>query len=190
MTQATYDEKKQVIDILSQAFDQNQSVNYIIRQGPGRAAQVRALMNYSFKMCYQYGAVYLNDEKTACALVLFPDQKKTTLKSLLWDIQLILYSVGVFNIYKAMSREAHINAVYPVNQPRYYIWFIGVLPPYQHQGIGSELMQSLIFKAKASGKTVFLETSTLTNLPWYKKLGFDIYNEQNFGYSLFFLKNN
>jgi len=188
MIQAQYVEKELVIDILSKAFDLNQSVNYIIKQGPDRAAHVRALMNYSFKLCYQYGAVYLNEQKTACALVLFPEQKKTTLKSILWDVQLILNSVGVFNIYKAMSREAKIKAAYPVNQPMYYLWFIGVLPECQHQGVGSELIQSLLFEAGATGKTVFLETSTLTNLPWYKKLGFDIYTEQNFGYTLFFLK--
>jgi len=35
---------------------------------------------------------------------------------------------------------------------------------------------------------VYLETSTLKNMPWYKRMGFEVYDEVELSYTLFFLK--
>ena len=70
----------------------------------------------------------------------------------------------------------------------YYLWFIGVDPKYQGSGIGTDLMQSLIEDSEKQQRPIFLETSTLRNLPWYKKFGFEIYNELELSYKLYFLK--
>ncbi len=37
-------------------------------------------------------------------------------------------------------------------------------------------------------RPIYLATSTMKNLPWYKKSGFEVYNELDLGYNLFFLK--
>jgi hypothetical protein len=36
-------------------------------------------------------------------------------------------------------------------------------------------------------KAVYLETSTLKNIPWYQRFGFTIYQEIDMGYQLSFL---
>ena len=181
------EDKKQVLEILTNSFDTNKSVNYIVKQDSKRVNRIRELMDYSFEICYHFGKVYLSDDKKACALVLFPDQKKTTLKSIWMDIRLILKSVGVFNIRKALERESKIKAVQDKNL-MYYLWFIGVDPASHGQGLGNKLMEELIAESEAIGRPIYLETSTLKNLPWYKKFGFEVYYELDLGYKLFFLK--
>lgn len=187
MIKASYHEKGLVIDILTKSFDTNQSVNYIVKQDSAREKRVKALMDYSFEVCYLFGDVFLSENKKACALILYPDKKKTTFKSIILDLKLILNCVGISNIKKALSRESKIKKLQP-KEPMYYIWFIGVDPQYQSSGIGSKLLSEVIDDSKQKKRALYLETSTLKNIPWYKKFGFDIYNELDLSYKLFFLR--
>lgn len=187
MIPSTYENKQLVIDILTSSFDTNKSVNYIIKQDNKRPNRIRDLMDYSYEICYNFGKVYLSDDIKACALVLFPDQKKTSLKSILLDVRLILQSIGIFNIGKTLQRESKIKEVQD-KKTMYYLWFIGVDPASQGKGSGTKLMEELIAESEVMKRPICLETSTLKNLPWYKKFGFEIYHELDLNYKLFFLK--
>ena len=186
MKKAEYNDKDLIVDILTKSFETNQSVNYIVKQDAKKANRIKALMDYSFEVRYLFGSVYLSDDKKACALVLYPDKKKTTIKSILLDVKLILACVGLENIEKTLKREAMIKKIQP-KELMYYLWFIGVDPANQNTGIGSELLKELIEDSKLKDRPIFLETSTLKNLPWYKKFGFNIYHEAELSYKLFFL---
>jgi len=187
MKKADHNDKNLVVDILTKSFDTNQSVNYIVKQDQKRVKRISALLNYSFEVCHMFGDVFLSDDRKACALILYPDKKKTTLKSILLDIKLIFSCIGVENIKKALSRESKIKQLQP-KELMYYLWFVGVDPEYQNEGIGSILLYEIIKDSKHKQRPIFLETSTLKNLPWYKKYGFQIYNELELSYKLFFLK--
>lgn len=187
MKKAEYNNKNLIVDILTKSFEANQSVNYIVKQDKKRLKRIEALMDYSFEICYLFGDVFLSDDNKACALVLYPDKKKTSIKSIMLDINLILSCVGIENIKKTINREAMIKKIQP-KELMYYLWFIGVDPNYQASGIGSALMQGLIKDSKIKDRNIYLETSTLKNLPWYKKFGFTIYNELKLSYQLYFLK--
>ena len=186
---ANYNDKKRVIGILSQSFESNQSVNYIAKQDGIRLIRVNALMDYSFEMCYLFGSVFMSDDKSACARILYPDKKKTTVKSIILDIKLLINCIGISNIGKAIDRESKINKLQP-NELMCYLWFIGVDPKYQGLGKGSELMTDIINESKKLERPIYLETSTLKNIPWYKKFGFEVYDELLLTYKLFFLKRN
>ncbi len=187
MIKAAYNDKKLVVDILTVSFETNKSVNYIVKQDKKRVKRIRSLMNYSFEVCYSFGEVFLSDDNKACALVLYPDRKKTTFKSILEDIKLLFNSIGLSNIGKAMKREAAIKKIQP-NVPMYYLWFIGVDPNSQGTGIGTQLMNEVIEDSKVKSRPIYLETSTQRNLPWYKKFGFDVYSDLDLSYKLYFLK--
>lgn len=187
MIKANYNDRSLVVDILTKSFATNQSVNYIVKQGSNKLGRIRHLMDYSFEVCYLFGEVYLMEDRKACALVLYPDKKKTTFKSILLDVKLIFLSVGIRNIKKTLNREAQIKKIQP-KELMYYLWFIGVLPEYQNTGIGTRLLTEIIQHSSIKNRPIYLETSTLKNLPWYQKLGFRIYHELNLGYTLYFLR--
>jgi ribosomal protein S18 acetylase RimI-like enzyme len=187
MLKAGNEDKDWIIETLTKSFIDNKSVNYIVTQDAERENRIKALMAYSFEMCRLFGEVYVSDDKKACALILFPDYKKTTLKTLLLDAQLAFSAVGLTNISKAMQREAIINKQHPKG-PLYYLWFIGVKPSEQGRGIGSKLLQEIINESVSQKRTICLETSTLKNVPWYNKQGFTVYNQLDFGYPLICMK--
>ena len=187
MIKAKYVDKSLIVNILAHSFYENKSVNYIIKQDSKRAQRIKGLMEYSFDMCYSFGEVYLSDNKKACALILFPDKKKPNLKSVFSDFKLIVTCVGFSKLFKAMKRESKIKKLHP-KELMYYLWFIGVDPNDQNKGIGTALIQEVIAEGLSKQRPVYLETSTLKNIPWYEKFGFKIYNELNLGYPLFFMK--
>jgi ribosomal protein S18 acetylase RimI-like enzyme len=187
MIKANQGDKQLIVDILTKSFESNQSVNYIAKQDGKRIERISSLMDYSFEVCHSFGDVFLSDDKKACALVLYPDKKKTTFKSILLDVKLILSCIGIENIKKALSRESKIKELQP-KELMYYLWFIGVDPDNQNEGIGSVFLNEIIEDSEHKKRPIYLETSTIKNLPWYKKFGFEIYNELDLSYKLFFLK--
>lgn len=187
MTKVLYTDKKLVVDILTQSFADNKSVNYIVKQDSKKAIRLRRLMDYSFDACYNFGEILLSNDRKACALVIYPDKKRTTLKSIVADIKLIFTCTGLGNVKKAMQRESAIKNIHP-KKMIYYLWFIGVIKTEQGKGIGSKMMQEIISHSNTANRTICLETSTLKNIPWYKKFGFTIYKELDFGYTLYCLQ--
>ncbi len=188
MKKATKADKKLIIDLLINAFETNKSVNYVVRQGNRRPAALRALMEYSYEMCALFGDVWLSEDRKACALVLYPQNKRGTIAAILLDIKLVLNAIGISGIKKAMARENRIKEKQP-QEPMYYLWFIGVNPEFQLQGIGSKLLQEVLDDAAQKKLPVYLETSTTENLSWYKRLGFEVYDQLELGYTLYFLRN-
>ncbi len=187
MIKANDKDKELIIDILAKSFVTNKSVNYLIKLGKNKLSRIRYLMSYAFEVCYLSGEVLLSEDQKACALLIYPDSKKPTLKSVWLDIKLIFFCIGLQNIRKILKREALIKKLQPKERMT-YLWFIGVHPEYQNQGIGSALLNELITHNTLKNQPIYLETSTLKNLPWYQKLGFTIYHELDLGYTLYFLK--
>ena len=69
MIRADIEDKNRIVEILSKAFDDNKSVNYIIQQDAKRKQRIRNLMEYSFDICNLFGDVFVSDDRKACALV-------------------------------------------------------------------------------------------------------------------------
>ena len=187
MFRAKPNDKKLVVDMLTRSFIDNKSVNYIIKQDEKSEHRLKHLMEYSFDICNLFGDVFVSDDRKGCALVVVPDRKKVTVKSILLDIKMVFSVTGLSNIKKAIRRESAIQKIHP-SVPLYYLWFIGVEPSQQGNGIGSKLLNEIIQKGLSENRTICLETSTLKNIPWYEKHGFKTYQELDFGYKLYCMK--
>jgi ribosomal protein S18 acetylase RimI-like enzyme len=180
-------EKERIVQILLEAFERNKSVNYICCNDGLRYQRIRLLMEYAYDVCKKYGKVYLSDNKNACALILLPAKKTFSFQSLIWDMKLALKVIGLNHVRKVLRREQEIKKHHP-KYPFFYLWFIGVLPSQQGSGNGTSLLRQVLKDARDMGLPVYLETSTLENLPWYKGFNFKIYGELDFGYRFFLLK--
>ena len=173
MIEAKTADKALVVHLLCQSFEKNQSVNYIIRQDEKRLNRIRALMEYSFDVCNLFGEIWLSEDRKGCALILFPQLKRTTVETIWLDVKLIFKAIGLGRIKKALQREEKIKKLQPKGNS-IYLWFIGVDPNYQHSGIGSKLLKEVLKEANGKVLPVYLETSTLQNLPWYEHFGCEI----------------
>jgi len=186
MITATKNDKNEIVNMLTDAFADNKSVNYILAD-PGDRKQIKALMSYSFDVCEMFGKVFITEDRRGCALILYPQQKDSTFRGIWLDMKLIFEAVGMLNIGKALKRESAIKKLQP-GEATVYLWFIGVSPESQHHGVGSKLMQEIIQMANDQNLPVLLETSVPENIGWYSRFGFKTYAELDLGYSLYFLR--
>jgi hypothetical protein len=60
MRKATEEDKERIIDLLAKSFDANQSVNYLVPQDEKRLKRIRALMDYSFEICREFGEIFIS----------------------------------------------------------------------------------------------------------------------------------
>ncbi|MET3115622.1 ribosomal protein S18 acetylase RimI-like enzyme [Pedobacter sp. CG_S7] len=187
MIETKLTDKKFVIEILSKSFKDNKSILYLTSPNNGSINKLNTLMDYCYDVCSLFGKVCLSDDQKACALILYPHQKRTTLRSIWNDLRLIYSVIGFGRIIKVMRREMLIKKKHS-KENMAYLWFIGVDPLYQGLGIGSKLLMEILEDSERKGLPVYLETSTLENLAWYKSFGFQIYDKLEMEYTLFFLK--
>jgi hypothetical protein len=78
MRKAGISDKSIILDILTRPFDDNKSVNYVVKQDQNRVDRITKLMDYSFNVCNEFGEVWISDDQQACALILFPDKKRSS----------------------------------------------------------------------------------------------------------------
>lgn len=187
MRRANYSDKSIILDILARSFDDNKSVNYVVKQDQKRCERIRSLMDYSFNVCNAFGEVWISDDQQACALILHPDQKRTSLRTLIWDMKLALAVIGLDRVGAVLKRESMIKTKHP-REPFSYLWFIGVNPQRQNKGIGSAFIQDVINECERKKRPIYLETSTEKNLPFYKKFGFEIFHSLDLSYTLYHLR--
>jgi len=188
MIAATKKDRSLVVSILAASFHDNQSVNFIVKQDTKRLKRIERLMEYSFECCLQFGNVFLSDDRKGCALVLLPETRHPSLKSWRLDAWLAISCIGLANLRRTMAREAAIKRLHPAGSRYYYLWFLAVEPSFQNQGRGTILLNQLMDRARSLSRPVYLETSTLKNIPWYGKFGFSVYHRLDLNYPLYFMR--
>ena len=191
MVTAELKHKENVINIISNCFDSNKSVNYIVKQDDKRKERIKALVDYSFEVCLDSYGVLLTDDLNGVILFHNSDDKLPVLKEAWLTIQFVFKVTGIGGVQRALKRENYITSFHTKESEYIYIWFIGVKADHQSQGIGSKLIQEIVSKSKKENKPIFLETSVEKNLPFYLKHGFELYHtadESVYGYKLYFLR--
>ena len=178
--------KSQVVDILSSSFDDNQSINYIVKQDSKRKERIRNLMAYCFEICLVKGQIFISDDENACAMILHPEREIGVFKELILDLKFAVNSVGIFRAGKVLKREKLLKQNHP-SVPYYYLWFVGVRPTAQGKGVGTKLMDEVIQKFAGEPRPFYLETSAVKNISWYKKYGFELFKELDLGYKLYLM---
>ena len=187
MTKADYSQKPLITQILTDSFLDNKSIRYVVKQDQKRVQRTQSLIEYSFNICSRFGEIWLSDDQQGCALVLLPDKKKTTLQSMLWDAKLATSVIGLPRVMKVMDREGKVKKNHPMD-PFAYLWYVGVNPDHQGQGTGTKLLRDILDEYDGRNRPVYLETSTLRNIPWYEDHGFEVYKKLFFTYELFMLR--
>ena len=173
MKSATIHDKRLVIEILSESFAENKSVLSVVGNDKGK---IPKLMDYSFEKGINEGEVWINNRRNATLIALHPNSAKISIRSMLLDIKLLFSVIGPTRLFKILKREKAIKA----RQPKanfIHLWYIGVLNKHQNKGEGSKMLADFLDLKKVENIPIYLETSTLRNLNFYRKMGFELVAE-------------
>lgn len=185
-------DKLRIVSILSIAFVANKSVlNLVGNRADNQGDRIKLLMAYAFEECMEFGRVYITEDRMACALVLFPEQERITLKSLRRHAKLILSVIGLGNLWNVIKREKQVSAIHRAEfgkQLRYYLYFIGVDISCQNSGLGKILLQDLLEESNNLNRQFLLETSTAKSKSFYHANALKEYAQLDVGYPLYFFR--
>lgn len=191
MIKASYSDKELVTDILYKAFTnikKDNSITFIVKQDAKKNKRLRFLMEYLFLTSFEFGEVFISNNKKACLLIKFPHLQKNTLKNSYWKLLLIIKTIGFINVLKVLKRERELNK-HHIKTPHIHPIIMGVSNEYQNRGIGVRLIKEVLMHFKNNKLPCIIETTTEENLKLYKKFGFKIVREtHSLNYPLFFLR--
>ncbi len=191
MIEADKTHKEKVIEILSECFETNKTVNWIVKQDSKRKERIRHLMDYSFEACIETGQIYITENHTGVIVCSNSDDKLPILEEAFLTLRFVLKVTGIEGIGKALRREKYINQFHPQDEEYIYIWFIGLKKTEQGRGVGSSMLQEVITRSNNEQTPIYLETSNERNFNFYKKHGFEVYHispDDMFGFKLYFLR--
>lgn len=186
MIQATLNDKAHIVEILTQAYDNNDTINETVnepsskrhRNNPTqeirRRTKISKLMAYGFDLCFRAGAVFLSDDRKATVLVLLPHKKKMDFRGV-WDEVTLISVIGLWNVPKVLRREIEYNKVLP-HAPIAKGMFFGTYPKYAQKGIGTILLKELIGWTEGMGLPMYVEARIKHNELFYARHGFETFH--------------
>jgi hypothetical protein len=190
---AKYTDKSLVAEILVSAFlplkDDN-SINFVVKQDKKRAERMRVLMEYLFEKAFNFGEIYISNNKKTCILLSFPYKEKTTLKTLLLNFKLAHKCIGFNRVFHVLKRQKSVKQHYP--KGKYIIPLImATIPNCKGNGSAARLMIEVKNHYKQSKLPVIVDAASKKNVILYQKFGFKVFKEEkSLGFPMYFLRLN
>ncbi|QZT37964.1 GNAT family N-acetyltransferase [Halosquirtibacter xylanolyticus] len=169
MILGTKEDRKLILKILSLAFIENPSTLFVLKRGK-KERRIKDLIDYSFNIGIHKGNIFISDDHKACAIVIDSQKKIHWFIQIKLQVRLIWNVIGLRRLPKVLKKEKIIHEHHP-KIPHLHLWYIGVSTEYQHNGIGTSLLNEITdyFPKK---RPIVLETSIDENINFYKKNGF------------------
>lgn len=163
--------------VLSRAFEDDPVAAHLIPSDRRRPAGLRAFFRLQLrKDLLPYGGVFTTEERTGAALWAPPGKPAPRgLRMLLSVVPVAPYVVGR-HFSRTVRSLAQIEAVHP-REPHWYLATLGTDPSCQGRGIGSALLQPVLQRCDAEGVRAYLESSKESNVPFYRRHGFEVTGE-------------
>jgi ribosomal protein S18 acetylase RimI-like enzyme len=85
----------------------------------------------------------------------------------------MLSAAGVWRSQRLARFGLSLQVRHPHDVPHDYLMLLGVRPEARRRGAGSTLLASHLRRLDGAGRGAFLETSNLSNIPFYERHGFE-----------------
>lgn len=122
------------------------------------------------------GSVFTTEERSGAALWAPPGMPVPhALPVLASVVPMAPYVVGR-QVVRSVRSLARIASLRP-REPHWYLAVLGTDPPRQGRGIGSALLQPVLARCDAEGARAYLESSKQSNVPFYRRHGFEVTEE-------------
>ncbi len=167
-------------EVMGRAFRDDQLLEYLVPEDAKRARLAPSFVGKVVRYCLSYGEVYTTPAVEGVACWLPPGHSSPTFTGMLRTGLLtepLKFGWAGFRRFMGMvsyTEKVHKQAV---PGPHWYLWGLGVEPSEQGKGIGGALMQPILARAAADDLPCYLETQNESNVPFYRKHGFEVVSD-------------
>jgi ribosomal protein S18 acetylase RimI-like enzyme len=147
--------------------------------GPRRITEQRAgRVLGAFAMTHlEDGLTSISHEGDSVAVWAAPKKFRISPREFLPYLPLTVRSLGVGGVAR-LSRLAEIERLHP-KEPHYYLAILGTHPDAQGRGLGSAVLGPVLERADQEGVGCYLESSKESNVPFYRRHGFEVTGEHD-----------
>ncbi len=191
ITLAKKSDCNKVVNIITESFDSNPSVNWVVKNDKKRKLRIRELAKYSFKTALIRKGVFLSADGNGLALCYKYNHKGNFIKDYWNQLVLVISAIGLSRVKTVLKRETYIKKQRPKNGEFLYFWFLGANNKAKGNGAAADLKNYIFDISKSENLAIYLETSVLKNTRVYKRYGFETYNtweDKKTGSKIWFMK--
>jgi len=173
-------DNRQASEVLARAFYTDPMSRCLVPNDAKRARLLPSFFALVVRYCLRYGEVYTTPALAGAACWLTPGNTTPTFARILRaGVYVSPLDIGLAGLLRFLQISAYTEAAHMRAAPgkHWYLWALGVDPPYQGQGIGGMLIQPVLARADAEGLPCYLETENPRNVPFYQKHGFKVASE-------------
>ncbi|MEZ6021997.1 MAG: GNAT family N-acetyltransferase [Hyphomonadaceae bacterium] len=174
---ARADESAAVARVLTDAFVDEDGLNYWLKQGAAKTRSRRTFFDAAVRdvvhPARRIEVAEADGALAGAAIWLKPGDKAFDLPPLrqLMLTPLLLRVAGVQGMQRATALGRQLTALHP-HVPHAHLVFLGVAPAMQGRGVGSAMLKHALAPLDAAGLHAYLEASTERNIALYERHGF------------------
>lgn len=162
-------ELAQLSATLADAFTTDPILQWLIPGPRRRVARLRRLFALELEhYVFPAGRVLTTDHFLGANLELPPDRWKMTMP--------LSAAIGFVRVFGMRLPKANRLQVFlsrnHLQEPHYYIRYVGVAASFQGQGLGAALLRPTLDRCDREGLPAYLEASSERNAALYERLGF------------------
>jgi ribosomal protein S18 acetylase RimI-like enzyme len=164
---------------LSAAFADDPVFNWLTREDDRREAARRAFFAFLLRRMVLGAGETLRPEAGGAAAIWMPSEALGS-NPLYREVQAfptVLRLCGWRRLGRLLRLREAMDRHHPMDRPHAYLWFLGVTPQAQGQGVGSRLLKAKIDQLDRARRGAFLETATSRNVAFYRRHGFEVVAE-------------
>ena len=166
-----------VSEALADAFAADPIVRWLIPNRPGRGARLRRLFALELEQyVFPAGRVVTTDEVRGASLELPPDRWQMP-SSMGLSAAIGWLRVFGLRLPRASRTQQQFDRGH-LQEPHYYIRYVGVAARSQGQGLGSALLRPTLDRCDREQLPAYLEASSEGSAALYERLGFVHLGEQ------------
>jgi ribosomal protein S18 acetylase RimI-like enzyme len=166
--------------VLARAFDDNPASLAIFAGYDAQQRQLRltralaAFVDISWR--HGTSEVLVRDDRVVAVALSFGRGAYPPPMSAQLAMALRVARTGLRSALRYARTGEHLQRLHP-REPHWYLFFLGVEPSLQGRGLGGTLLQRFTARADQDGVIGYLETDRETNVPLYRRHGFEITND-------------
>jgi len=178
--QATADDLDGMAEALSLSFHDDPVMRWLFgAEAPRPMRYTRPFFRTEGARHLRHHEVYTVDGTPGAAYWDPPGHWRTKTSDVLRLTPLMVRGMGTrtVNALRGLSRVEAAHAKHPEH---YYLAVLGTRPDQQGGGIGSALLRPVLDRCDTDGIGAYLESSKESNIPFYRRHGFEVVGEVQF----------
>ncbi len=167
-------------ECLAHAFADDPVMQWLFGDEPPRPQKyLRPFFAHEGRRHLRHPTVYTADGHPGAAYWDPPGQWKTSIFGMLPMAPTMIGGIGR-RLVKAVRTLGQMEKAHGQHPDHYYLAVLGTHPDHRGEGTGAALMAPVLQRCDEEGLGAYLESSKETNIPYYRRYGFEVVGDISF----------